>query len=127
MDNANRQMVVTALKSTLDGSLASARFSADFDSEAQAIEFAAKFPKAIRVSGFAAHSAGGIRGMVRVDFDFTPSKSAGAKNEASLKRIRKFFTACAAMGVGFEYRVRASNAYETREAFEAALAAEEVR
>lgn len=127
MNNANKRMVVEALKSTLDGSLASARFWMDFDSEAQAVEFAAKFPKAVRVSGFAANWPAGIRGMARVDFNFTPSKSAGAKNEASLKRIRKFFTACAAMGVRFEYRVRASNGYETREAFEAALAAEEVR
>lgn len=101
--------------------------SQDFGTEAEAVEWAAQFPKSakLRVRSVTDHSAiGGAQTWhdASVVIGLGANGVNGGVNETGLRRLRTIERTAARLGERIEWNGSfASNAYPTREAFDAAI------
>ena len=91
-----------------------------FDTAAEAVEFAARFPKSTRpkvvtFNGWDEDARHGVRWVIQL----APNGSVGDKNEAGIRRYRSL---CRKADAVTMKTIKAVNSYESLEAFEAAIA-----
>lgn len=97
-------------------------FEGDGPAEESAREFAALFPKASKMRVRSVQHSDGRRAWeVITEADLLPTKG-NTFNETGVKRYRRVATLLAKAGYSAEWTTPYGNSYETREAFEAAIA-----
>ena len=100
------------------------KFTQDFPTIEAATAFVAQFPKSTKMFTYTVSTGGdGKYYAVNTHASLTSNGNNGGINEAGLRRYQAVIKAAAKLGVEIVCVPNASNAYETREAFEQAIGA----
>jgi len=97
------------------------KFNATLDTREDAVAFVALFPKSSKMFATTLHTANGPLGYAMAQGNLFSDGVNGGINETGLNRYRAILKAAAKNGIEIRYVANAGNAYESREAFEAAI------
>lgn len=92
-------MRVTGVFAPESGKLTNVSFKSYFATREEAAAFAARFPKSVRAHSYGLSGAPGLAGVAEISLRFTPNKTTGAKNDASIARYAAVMRATRKLGI----------------------------